>query len=76
MIERDFTLIGSTALLECLQHDIAKTVETLKSANIKIWMMTGDREETAVSVGYSTHILTPENDLCYITGTKKSQILD
>ena len=61
-------------MLERLQNGVANTVENLKSANIKIWMMTGDREETAVSVGYSTHIITPKNDLCYITGTKKSQI--
>jgi len=58
-------------MLESLQNGVARTVENLKNANIKIWMMTGDREETAVSVGYSTNILTVENELCYITGTKR-----
>jgi len=63
LIERDLTLIGSTALLESLQTGVANTVENLKSANIKIWMMTGDKIETAINIAYECSLIEKMSNL-------------
>lgn len=52
-IETDFELIGSTAVEDRLQDDVANTISLLKAAGIKIWVLTGDKIETAINIGYS-----------------------
>lgn len=46
-IERDLYLIGATAVLDRLQEDVPETIRDLIRANIKVWMLTGDKMETA-----------------------------
>lgn len=45
--EKNFTLIGATAVLDKLQDNVPETIRDLIRANIKIWMLTGDKLETA-----------------------------
>lgn len=52
-IERDLHVIGSTAVEDKLQEDVPKTIESLRLAGIKVWVLTGDKEETAVNISYS-----------------------
>jgi len=52
-IERDFILIGSTAIEDKLQDGVGDTIENLKKAGIKVWVLTGDKVETAINIGYS-----------------------
>ena len=40
-------LLGITGVEDMLQEDIAPTIDTLRNAGIKIWMLTGDKVETA-----------------------------
>ena len=47
-IETDMTLVGSTAIEDKLQEDVAQTIVSLKEAGIKIWVLTGDKVETAI----------------------------
>ena len=58
-IERDLHIVGATAIEDKLQKDVPKTIANLSKAGIKIWVLTGDKRETAVEIGYSTHVLTP-----------------
>lgn len=60
-IEKDLTLIGSTAIEDKLQKDVSETIEQLKEAGIKLWMITGDKIETAINIGYSCKIIN--NDM-------------
>jgi len=46
----------------------------MKDANIKVWMLTGDKEETAVNIGFSTGLLTNDIEKLYINGVRKSDI--
>ena len=46
-IEVDLTLVGSTAIEDKLQDDVNDTLKSLKNAGIKIWVLTGDKVETA-----------------------------
>jgi len=47
-IEQDMTLVGSTAIEDRLQEDVQTTIVSLKQAGIKIWVLTGDKIETAI----------------------------
>lgn len=46
-IEKDLVLIGSTAIEDKLQEGVPDTIATLAQASIKIWVLTGDKQETA-----------------------------
>jgi phospholipid-translocating ATPase len=47
-------LLGVTGVEDKLQNDVQRTIESLKSAGIQIWMLTGDKVETATSIAISS----------------------
>ncbi|XP_076350906.1 phospholipid-transporting ATPase IF-like isoform X2 [Tachypleus tridentatus] len=53
-IEQNMTLLGATAVDDKLQDGVCETLVALKEAGIKIWVLTGDKEETAVNICYSS----------------------
>uniref|UniRef100_A0A8K9VD92 Phospholipid-transporting ATPase n=1 Tax=Oncorhynchus mykiss TaxID=8022 RepID=A0A8K9VD92_ONCMY len=57
-IEQDMMLLGATAIEDKLQEGVPETIAILSLANIKIWVLTGDKQETAVNIGYSCKMLT------------------
>lgn len=52
-LENEFELIGSTAIEDKLQDDVGKTIHDFKKAGIQVWVLTGDKVETAINIGYS-----------------------
>ncbi|XP_062868960.1 phospholipid-transporting ATPase IF [Trichomycterus rosablanca] len=52
-IERDLQLLGATGVEDKLQEKVQETIEALRLAGIKVWVLTGDKHETAVSVSLS-----------------------
>ncbi|CAH1780605.1 unnamed protein product, partial [Owenia fusiformis] len=52
-IEQNLTLLGATAVEDRLQAGVPETIAALRTAGIKIWVLTGDKEETAVNISYS-----------------------
>uniref|UniRef100_A0A8C4U581 Phospholipid-transporting ATPase n=1 Tax=Falco tinnunculus TaxID=100819 RepID=A0A8C4U581_FALTI len=52
-IERDLELLGATGVEDKLQEKVQETIEALRLAGIKVWVLTGDKHETAVSVSLS-----------------------
>eukprot|EP00606_Chrysophyceae_sp_TOSAG23-5_P000379 GSChrysophyteH2.ASY1.ANO1.183.1 assembled CDS len=59
-IEKDIILIGSTALEDRLQDGVPEAVALLAKANIKIWVLTGDKEETAINIAVACNLVLPE----------------
>lgn len=57
--ERDFVLIGATAIEDKLQEGVPDTIAYLLKAGIKVWVITGDKQATAINIGYSTRLLQP-----------------
>jgi len=55
------TLVGSTAIEDRLQEDVKETIEAFKECGIKVWVLTGDKVETAINIGYSCGLLN--NDM-------------
>ncbi|CAM0137054.1 unnamed protein product [Umbelopsis sp. WA50703] len=63
MIEQDMFLLGATAIEDKLQDGVPDTIHTLQEAGIKVWVLTGDRQETAINIGYSCKLLNEEMSL-------------
>ncbi|XP_073531084.1 phospholipid-transporting ATPase IF isoform X2 [Phyllobates terribilis] len=53
LIERDLEVLGATGVEDKLQDKVQETIEALRLAGIKVWVLTGDKHETAVSVSLS-----------------------
>jgi magnesium-transporting ATPase (P-type) len=62
-IEKELHIVGATAIEDKLQVGVPDTIATLEDAGIKLWVLTGDKRETAVEIGYSTKVLTPQMHL-------------
>ena len=56
VIEQDFELAGATAIEDKLQKGVSETIDKLRRANMKIWMLTGDKRETAINIAHSARI--------------------
>ncbi|XP_055293047.1 probable phospholipid-transporting ATPase IM isoform X3 [Moschus berezovskii] len=74
-IERDLMLLGATAVEDKLQDGVIETVMSLSLANIKIWVLTGDKQETAINIGYACNMLTDDmNDVFIIAGNTAAEV--
>ena len=62
-IERDLTLLGGTAIEDRLQDGVPDTISLLADAGIKLWVLTGDKVETAINIGFSCNLLSNDMDL-------------
>lgn len=62
-IERDLTLLGGTAIEDRLQDGVPDTIALLADAGIKLWVLTGDKVETAINIGFSCNLLSNDMDL-------------
>lgn len=59
-IEQDLELIGSTAIEDKLQDQVPDTIQFMKEAGIKVWVLTGDKTETAINIGVAAGLLDPQ----------------
>ncbi|XP_068090694.1 phospholipid-transporting ATPase IK [Hyperolius riggenbachi] len=62
-MESNLQLLGATAIEDKLQEGVPETIQLLKRANINIWMLTGDKEETAINIGFSCGLLTDDMEI-------------
>ncbi|KAI1648477.1 phospholipid-translocating P-type ATPase [Daldinia loculata] len=60
ILEHSFYLLGATAIEDRLQDGVPETIHTLQQANIKVWVLTGDRQETAINIGMSSKLLSED----------------
>ncbi|KAG9511068.1 Phospholipid-transporting ATPase 6, partial [Fragariocoptes setiger] len=56
-LERDLILLGATAIEDKLQDCVPDTIDTLLRAGICFWLLTGDKQETAINIGFSCKLL-------------------
>jgi len=75
-LERGFDLIGATAIEDKLQEDVDKAIFAMKKAGIKVWVLTGDKIETAINIGYSCQVLNEKMEIYIIDGKTKQVCLD
>lgn len=76
LIERDLVLLGATAIEDRLQDGVPETISTLQTAGIKVWVLTGDRQETAINIGMSCKLISEEMILIVINEETKEATRD
>jgi phospholipid-translocating P-type ATPase (flippase) len=57
VMEKELTLVGSTALEDKLQDGVPNTIASLKKGGTSVWVLTGDKMETATNIGYACSVL-------------------
>ena len=58
IIEQNLFLLGATAIEDKLQEGVPDAIYTLQQAGIKVWVLTGDRQETAINIGLSCRLIS------------------
>ncbi|KAH8653557.1 hypothetical protein BX600DRAFT_386430 [Xylariales sp. PMI_506] len=76
LIEHDFYLLGATAIEDRLQDGVPETIHTLQQAGIKVWVLTGDRQETAINIGMSSKLLSEDMTLLIVNEETASATRD
>ncbi|KAF4075190.1 hypothetical protein AMELA_G00231760 [Ameiurus melas] len=72
LIERDFILLGATAVEDRLQDKAADTIESLHKAGMKVWVLTGDKMETAAATCYASKLFRRSTQILELT-TKRTE---
>ncbi|NXU41547.1 AT8B3 ATPase, partial [Drymodes brunneopygia] len=62
-MEQNLQLLGATAIEDKLQDGVPETIQLLKLGNIKVWVLTGDKRETATNIGYACRLLTDDMEI-------------
>ncbi|KAJ4469887.1 phospholipid-transporting ATPase 1 [Lentinula aciculospora] len=66
-VEHSLRILGATALEDKLQEGVPEAIETLHRAGIKLWILTGDKLQTAIEIGYSCNLLKQEMDVMILS---------
>ncbi|KAJ7182905.1 phospholipid-transporting ATPase 1 [Mycena crocata] len=72
-IEKDLSILGATALEDKLQEGVPEAIETLHRAGIKLWILTGDKLQTAIEIGYSCNLLKNDMDIMILSADSQQQ---
>lgn len=67
LVEHSLTILGATALEDKLQEGVPDAIATLHRAGIKLWILTGDKLQTAIEIGYSCNLLTNDMEVMIIS---------
>jgi magnesium-transporting ATPase (P-type) len=73
-IEVGLELVGSTAIEDKLQDQVAETIQFMKTTGIKVWVLTGDKVETAMNIGVSAGLLDKDMDTHIIEDTEHQKL--
>ncbi|KAL7712465.1 Phospholipid-transporting ATPase [Entamoeba marina] len=68
LLENDFDILGATAIEDRLQDGVPETIELLLRGGIKVWMITGDKVETAINIGLSCNLITSQTKTFKLRG--------
>jgi phospholipid-transporting ATPase len=62
-LERDFEVLGCTAIEDRLQEEVPQSVQYLLDAGLQVWMLTGDKTETAINIAYAANVLRKDKTI-------------
>ncbi|TQD82733.1 hypothetical protein C1H46_031702 [Malus baccata] len=57
-IENNLIILGASGIEDKLQLGVPEAIDSLRTAGVQVWVLTGDKQETAISIGYSSKLLT------------------
>ncbi|XP_052850847.1 phospholipid-transporting ATPase VD isoform X2 [Drosophila gunungcola] len=70
-LESNLTLLGATGIEDRLQEGVPETIASLLSAGISVWVLTGDKPETAINIAYSAKLFTQQMELIRLTARSR-----
>lgn len=70
-LESNMELVGATGVEDRLQDRVPETIEALRNAGIVVWVLTGDKQETAVNIAYSCRLFTATMDIIKLNARSK-----
>ena len=70
-IEWDMTLLGATGIEDKLQEDVPESISSLRKAGIVIWVLTGDKQETAINIAYSCKLFSKNMEIIKINARSR-----
>ncbi|XP_040297928.1 phospholipid-transporting ATPase VB isoform X1 [Bufo bufo] len=71
-LETNLTLLGATGIEDRLQEGVPDTIAALREAGINVWVLTGDKQETAVNIAYSCQLLD-QSDMVFTINTESKE---
>ncbi|KAH6800420.1 ATPase E1-E2 type family protein / haloacid dehalogenase-like hydrolase family protein [Perilla frutescens var. hirtella] len=71
MIEKDLILLGAVAVEDKLQKGVPECIDKLAQAGLKIWLLTGDKKETAVNIGFACSLLRHDMKQLHLSSSKE-----
>ncbi|KAL2651991.1 hypothetical protein R1flu_020119 [Riccia fluitans] len=76
LIETNLQLLGATAIEDKLQEGVPETIQTLRKAGINFWMLTGDKQSTAIQIALSCNFVLPEPEgqLLHVQGRTQQEV--
>ena len=74
-LETNLMLLGATAIEDKLQEGVPDTIESLLKAGINVWVITGDKRETAINIGFACALVTSEMHLTVLDTTDEEELL-
>ncbi|SPP88766.1 probable phospholipid-transporting ATPase IF [Drosophila guanche] len=75
-VETGLDLLGATALEDALQDNVGETLVALRTAGLKIWVLTGDKVETAFNIGLACQHIPPGATVHYMVNvTERTELL-
>jgi phospholipid-transporting ATPase len=73
-VEKNIYLIGATIVEDKLQDGVPDTIRDLRLAGIKIWMLTGDKMDTAYNIGLSCNLISKDLKIFKLHGEKGDKL--
>ncbi|XP_024084147.1 probable phospholipid-transporting ATPase VD isoform X2 [Cimex lectularius] len=71
LVETDLTLLGATGIEDRLQPGVPETLKCLRSAGIVVWLLTGDKVETATNVALASGLFSPKTEMLRLAAKSK-----
>ncbi|PHJ18097.1 proton atpase [Cystoisospora suis] len=76
MVENELIIVGCSGIEDKLQDDVQGTIRDLKAAGMKVWVLTGDKLETAINIGHSTNLISEDAYNAIIDADNKDAIAE
>lgn len=75
IIEKNLFIVGCSAIEDKLQDGVPDTIKRVIDSDIKIWVLTGDKQETAIEIGKSCKLIQQEMDLVILSAQHQEDFL-
>ncbi|KAL8581296.1 hypothetical protein ACOMHN_028322 [Nucella lapillus] len=75
-IECDLELLGATGIEDRLQEGVPESIARLRQAGIKVWVLTGDKQETAIQIAYASKLISENQEVLTINAHSQEATRD